>query len=60
VMARGALAEVGVDNDEIARTEAAYRARDIERLKAQAVAGDMHAGDTHLIRGRLEQAGESG
>lgn len=60
VMARGALAEVGVDNDEIARTEAAYRARDIERLKAQAVAGDMHAGDAHLIRGRLEQAGESG
>lgn len=59
-MARQALSDVGVDSEEIARTEAAYRTRDLDRLKAQAVDGDMHAGDSHLIRGRLTPVEEAG
>ena len=59
-MARQALGDVGVDSEEIARTEAAYRQKDLDRLKAQAVAGDMHAGDRHLIRGRLNPVEEAG
>ena len=59
-MARQALDDVGVDSEEIARTEAAYRTRDLDRLKAQAVDGDMHAGDSHLIRGRLTPVEEAG
>ncbi len=59
-MARQALGDVGVDSEEIARTEAAYRQKDLDRLQAQAVAGDMHAGDSHLIRGRLNPVEEAG
>ncbi|OYW22943.1 MAG: sodium:proton exchanger [Sphingomonas sp. 12-62-6] len=59
-MARQALSDVGVDSEEIGRTEAAYRQKDLDRLKAQAVAGDMHAGDSHLIRGRLNPVEEAG
>lgn len=59
-MARQALGDVGVDSEEIARTEVAYRQKDLDRLKAQAVAGDMHAGDRHLIRGRLNPVEEAG
>ncbi len=59
-MARQALNDVGVDSEEIARTEAAYRTRDLARLKAQAVDGDLHAGDAHLIRGPLNLAEEAG
>ncbi len=59
-MARQALGDVGVDSEEIARTEAAYRQKDLDRLQAQAVAGDMHAGDSHLIRGRLNSVEEAG
>ncbi|OYY91343.1 MAG: sodium:proton exchanger [Sphingomonas sp. 28-66-16] len=59
-MARQALTEVGVDNDEISKTEAQYRTRDIDRLNAQTVDGDLHAGDAHLIRGRLIAEEETG
>jgi CPA2 family monovalent cation:H+ antiporter-2/glutathione-regulated potassium-efflux system protein KefB len=59
-MARQALGDVGVDSEEITRTEVAYRTRDLDRLKAQAVDGDMHAGDNHLIRGRLTPVEEAG
>lgn len=43
-MARKALSAVGVDQGEIEKTEAAYRDRDVERLKAQKETGDIRAG----------------
>ena len=43
-MARKALTSVGVDQGEIEKTEAAYRDRDIERLKTQKETGDVRAG----------------
>jgi glutathione-regulated potassium-efflux system protein KefB len=42
-MARMAMENVGVDIEEIDRTEALYRARDRERLKAQFAANDLRA-----------------
>jgi CPA2 family monovalent cation:H+ antiporter-2/glutathione-regulated potassium-efflux system protein KefB len=42
-MARMAMAKVGVDDEEITRTEDLYRARDRERLKAQLETGDLRA-----------------
>jgi glutathione-regulated potassium-efflux system protein KefB len=42
-MARMAMAKVGVDAEEIDRTEDLYRARDRERLKAQLETGDLRA-----------------
>ena len=42
-MARLAMGEVGVDEEEIDRSEALYRARDRERLKAQLETGDLRA-----------------
>ncbi|MEG3180601.1 cation:proton antiporter domain-containing protein [Sphingomonas sp. LT1P40] len=42
-MARQAMAEVGVDVDEIDRTETLYRQRDRERLKIQMDAGGLTA-----------------
>ncbi|HEV7658348.1 MAG TPA: cation:proton antiporter [Allosphingosinicella sp.] len=42
-MARMAMENVGVDIEEIDRTEALYRARDRERLKAQFAANDIRA-----------------
>ena len=42
-MARLAMTEVGVDEEEIDRTEDLYRARDRERLKAQIATGDIRA-----------------
>ncbi len=42
-MARMAMEKVGVDSEEIDRTEDLYRARDHERLKAQLKAGDLRA-----------------
>jgi monovalent cation:proton antiporter-2 (CPA2) family protein len=42
-MARMAMENVGVDLEEIDRTEALYRARDRERLKAQFAANDIRA-----------------
>ncbi|MGL4314273.1 MAG: cation:proton antiporter [Sphingomonas sp.] len=44
VMARRAMAAVGVDETEIAKTEASYRKRDLERLHLQKDAGDIYAG----------------
>ena len=38
-----AMANVGVDIEEIDRTEQLYRARDRERLKAQFAANDIRA-----------------
>jgi len=43
-MARRALTSVGVDETEIARAEAQYRKRDLERLHLQKEAGDIYAG----------------
>jgi len=42
-MARLAMTQVGVDEEEIDRSEALYRARDRERLKAQLETGDLRA-----------------
>jgi CPA2 family monovalent cation:H+ antiporter-2/glutathione-regulated potassium-efflux system protein KefB len=42
-MARMAMETVGVDAEEIDRTEDLYRARDRERLKAQLATGDLRA-----------------
>ncbi len=47
VMARRALAAVGVEDDRIAEVERNYRRRDADRLEAQTATGDLHAlGDT--------------
>ncbi|WP_298673666.1 cation:proton antiporter [uncultured Sphingomonas sp.] len=45
-MARRALGELGVANEEIDRAEAMYRARDKERLRIQIEAGDIRAART--------------
>lgn len=44
VMARRAMAAVGVDVQEADKTEAEYRRRDYERLKLQRESGDLYAG----------------
>ena len=48
-MARMALSSLGIEDDEIARTEDMYRARDKERLKAQVEAGDIRAAGDRMI-----------
>jgi glutathione-regulated potassium-efflux system protein KefB len=48
-MARMAMAKVGVDEEEIDRTEDLYRARDRERLKAQLATGDLRARIDRMI-----------
>ncbi|HYN45087.1 MAG TPA: NAD-binding protein, partial [Allosphingosinicella sp.] len=48
-MARMAMAAVGVDGEEIDRTENLYRARDRERLKAQFESGDLRAQIDRII-----------
>jgi CPA2 family monovalent cation:H+ antiporter-2/glutathione-regulated potassium-efflux system protein KefB len=48
-MARLAMEAVGVDAQEIDRTEDLYRKRDRERLKAQIEAGDMSAAREKII-----------
>ncbi|MEA3038091.1 MAG: glutathione-regulated potassium-efflux system protein KefB, partial [Sphingomonadales bacterium] len=48
-MARMAMAKVGVDAEEIDRTEDLYRARDRERLKAQLETGDLRARIDRMI-----------
>jgi glutathione-regulated potassium-efflux system protein KefB len=48
-MARMAMENVGVDEEEIDRTEDLYRARDRERLKAQLAAGDLRARSDRII-----------
>jgi glutathione-regulated potassium-efflux system protein KefB len=44
VMARRAMEAVGVDGPQIDKTEAEYRRRDYERLRAQKETGDLRAG----------------
>lgn len=48
-MARMAMSSVGVGEEELDRTEALYRARDRERLKAQLETGDMRAKIDRMI-----------
>ena len=48
-MARMAMERVGVDAEEIDRTEDLYRARDHERLKAQLESGDLRAKIERMI-----------
>ncbi|MBX9796451.1 cation:proton antiporter [Sphingomonas sp.] len=43
VMARAALDTLGVDSEQVQRTEDEYRRRDALRLKAQAASGDIRA-----------------
>lgn len=50
VMARRAMMSVGVDETEIAKTEANYRKLDLQRLKLQKEAGDIYAGRELLTR----------
>ena len=46
-----AMESVGVDVEEIDRTEDLYRARDRERLKAQIESGDLRAQIDRIITG---------
>jgi CPA2 family monovalent cation:H+ antiporter-2/glutathione-regulated potassium-efflux system protein KefB len=48
-MGRMAMASLGIEDEEIARTEDMYRARDKERLKAQVEAGDIRAAIDRII-----------
>ncbi|CUS46776.1 MAG: cation:proton antiporter [Pseudomonadota bacterium] len=48
-MARMAMSSLGIEDEEIARTEDMYRARDKERLKAQVEAGDLRAAVDRII-----------
>jgi len=48
-MGRQALDAVGVDEGEIEKTEAAYRQRDIERLKVQKETGDLYAARDYMF-----------
>ena len=48
-MARQAMAAVGIEADEIDRTEDLYRKRDRERLKIQLEAGDLRAARDEVI-----------
>lgn len=49
VMARAAMQNLGVDSEEIGRTEDEYRRRDDARLRAQTDANDMHAGRNQIF-----------
>ena len=48
-MAREAMEAVGVDQQEIDKTEAEYRKRDSARLKEQKESGDLRAGVTRMF-----------
>ncbi len=50
MMARRAMLSVGVDEVEIAKTEAYYRKQDLARLRLQKEAGDIYAGREILQR----------
>jgi len=54
-MARMAMSSIGIDDEEIARTEDMYRARDKERLKAQVEAGDIRAAVDRMITQPLRE-----
>ncbi|AQR72409.1 cation:proton antiporter [Sphingomonas sp. LM7] len=55
VMARRAMGAIGVNEQEIDKTEAEYRRRDYERLKVQKETGDLRAG----IDGMFSQAAQA-
>jgi CPA2 family monovalent cation:H+ antiporter-2/glutathione-regulated potassium-efflux system protein KefB len=57
-MARMAMANVGVADEEIDRSETLYRARDRERLKAQLATGDLRAKLDRMITEPEPAAGE--
>jgi glutathione-regulated potassium-efflux system protein KefB len=61
-MARLAMQEIGVDREEIDKTEQDYRDRDADRLEQQAESGDIRAGIEKIItrRGVLPPAGDCG
>jgi CPA2 family monovalent cation:H+ antiporter-2/glutathione-regulated potassium-efflux system protein KefB len=50
-MARMAMETLGIEREEIDRTEDLYRARDRERLKAQVETGDLRARQDRIITG---------
>jgi CPA2 family monovalent cation:H+ antiporter-2/glutathione-regulated potassium-efflux system protein KefB len=59
-MGRMAMAKVGVDREEIDRTEGFYRARDRERLKAQLETGDLRARIDRMFTAPETAADEEG
>ena len=59
-MARLAMVELGVDEEQIDRTEQVYRDRDDERLKRQTESGDIRAGIEKIITRRPKLAPEPG
>ncbi len=56
VMARQAMENLGVDSEEISRTESDYRRRDAERLQAQTESQDMYAGRDALLASAVAPA----
>ena len=61
VMAREAMLNLGVDSEEVSRTENEYRRRDRERLHAQTVTNDLHAKQEVMFTQRnAAAAGEAG
>ncbi|MBO9711590.1 cation:proton antiporter [Sphingomonas sp.] len=56
VMARRAMEVVGVDQAQIDKTEAEYRKRDLERLKAQKETGDLRAAIDTMFTHRSQAA----
>ena len=64
VMARRAMEAVGVDGQEIDKTEAEYRKRDYERLRVQKETGDIRAGRegmfTHASQAAAAEADQQG
>jgi CPA2 family monovalent cation:H+ antiporter-2/glutathione-regulated potassium-efflux system protein KefB len=60
-MARMAMRSLGIDDEEITRTEEMYRARDKERLRVQFETGDMRAAiDRIITQPARESADEDG
>ncbi|MEO6217789.1 MAG: NAD-binding protein, partial [Sphingomonas sp.] len=60
-MARMAMGSLNISDEEIARTEDLYRARDKERLRAQHETGDLHAAvDRILTQPARENEDEAG
>ena len=50
VMGREALLGFAVPEEEVARIEAEYRARDCERLRGQTATGDLHTLKERMFR----------
>ena len=54
-MSRAALAWIDTDESEIDGLEGQFRDIDMTRLRSQAEAGDLRAGqETHVLRGRYQ------